>query len=164
MLYKYRVWDPKRRVVVKSRDLIFDSLPPPTLNDSRPQPTDEDEPTRQPALGHTTGSDPPASTLPYTSSLEATHDNGPTTTPHLCITVRLPGRLMKRPAVERRDESDEHCSEDKATRRFVRPRLSCAVDAFRPHAQWRIILDEAAHPPIAFSASLPAVQLRNPRH
>ena len=109
-----------------------DGLPPPTLNDSRPQPTDEDEPTRQPALGHTTGSDPPASTLPFTASVEATHDNGPTTTPHLCITVRLPRRLMKRPAVERRDESDE----DEA-RRFVRPRLSCEVDAFRPHAQWR---------------------------
>ena len=52
----YRVWDPKRRVVVESRDLVFveDGLPPPTLNDSRPQPIDEDEPTTQPALGHTT--------------------------------------------------------------------------------------------------------------
>ena len=41
----YRVWDPKRRVVVESRDLIFfeDGLLPPTLNDSRPQPIDEDD-------------------------------------------------------------------------------------------------------------------------
>ena len=39
----YRVWDPKRQVIVESRDLVFfeDGLPPPTLNDSRPQPADE---------------------------------------------------------------------------------------------------------------------------
>ena len=36
----YRVRDPKRQVIVESRDLVFfeDGLPPPTLNDLRPQP------------------------------------------------------------------------------------------------------------------------------
>ena len=72
------------------------------------------EPTTQPALDHTTepttlpaASDPPAPTLPFTASLEATHNNGPATTPHPRIILRLPERLMKRPAVECRDESDE---------------------------------------------------------
>ena len=64
----YRVWDPKRRVVVEPKDLVFfeDGLPPPTLNDSRPQLIDEDEPTTQPTLDHITepttlpaASDPP---------------------------------------------------------------------------------------------------------
>ena len=113
----YRVWDPKRRVVVESKDLVFfdDGLPPPTLNDSRSQLIDEDEPTTQPALDHITepttlpaASDLPAPTLPFTASTEATHNNGPTTTPYPRIIIRLPERLMKRPAVERRDESDEH--------------------------------------------------------
>ena len=71
--------------------LVFfeDGLPPPTLNDSHPQPADEDEPTTQPALDHTTEPttlpavpDPPAPTLPLKASPRATHDNGPTTTPH----------------------------------------------------------------------------------
>ena len=41
----YRVWDPKRRVVAESRDIVFfeDGLPPPTLNDLPPRPVDEDE-------------------------------------------------------------------------------------------------------------------------
>ena len=162
----YRVWDPKRRVVVKCKDLVFfeDGLPPPTLNDSRPQLIDEDEPTTQHALDHITepttppaASDPPAPTLSFTASTEATHDNGPTTTPYPRVIICLPERLMKRPAVERRDESDEHNgSEGEAC--FIR---SCEVDASRPHAQWRrggssamLILVEAAHPPIAFSAGL----------
>ena len=58
----YQVWVPKRRVVVEFRDFVFfeDGLPPPTLNGSRPQPADEDEPTAQPAPDCTT--EPP--TLP----------------------------------------------------------------------------------------------------
>ena len=119
----YQVWDPKRRVVVESKYLAFRS-PPPTLNDSRPQPVDEDEPTVQPTPRHTTElptlpavSDAPAPILPTTASPEATHKYGPTTTPHPCITMRLPGCWMKRPAVEHRDESDEYDgSEDEATR------------------------------------------------
>ena len=108
---------PERRVVVESKDLVFvdDGLPPPTFNDSRPQPADEDEPTTPPGLHHTTepttlpaASDPPAPALPFTASPEATHDNGPTTIPHLRVIIYLPERLMKRPAVERRDESDEY--------------------------------------------------------
>ena len=40
----YRVWDPKRRAVVESRGLVLfeGGLPPPTLNNSRPQPADAD--------------------------------------------------------------------------------------------------------------------------
>ena len=48
----YRVWDPKRRVVVESRDIVFffeDGLPPPTLNEARLQQHDADEPAAQPA-------------------------------------------------------------------------------------------------------------------
>ena len=62
--YKYegggdQIWDPKRRVT-------------PTLNNSRPQPADEDEPTAQPALDHITepttlpaAPGVPAPTLPF---------------------------------------------------------------------------------------------------
>ena len=57
--YKYdrggcRVWDPKRRVVVESRDIGFfeDDLPSPTLNDLPPRPVDEGEPVTQPVLDH----------------------------------------------------------------------------------------------------------------
>ena len=91
----------KRRVVVESRDLGFfeDGLLPPTLNDSRLQPTDEDESTVQPAPDHTTepptlpaAPDAPVPTLLFTASLEAMHDHGPTTTPHLRITIHLLGR------------------------------------------------------------------------
>ena len=41
----YRVWDPKRRVVAESRDIVFfeDGLPSPTLKDLPPRPVDEDE-------------------------------------------------------------------------------------------------------------------------
>ena len=79
----YQVWDLKRRVVVESRDLVFveDGLPPPTLNGSRPQPTNEDEPTAQSAPDYTTepptlpaARDAPAPTLLFTVSLEAMHD------------------------------------------------------------------------------------------
>ena len=91
----------KRRVVVEFRDLGFfeDGLPPPTLNDSRPQPTNEDGPTAQPAPDHTTepptlpaAPDAPAPTLLFTASLDAMHDHGLTTTPHLRIIVHLLGR------------------------------------------------------------------------
>ena len=96
-------------------------------NDSRPQPADDDEPTVQPTPDHTTElpmlptlpavSDAPAPSLPFTALPEATHEYGPTMTPHPCTTIRLPGRWMKRPAVEYRDESDEYDdSEDEATR------------------------------------------------
>ena len=102
-------------------------LPPPTLNDSRPQPADEDEPTIQPIPDHTTElptlptlsavSDAPAPILPTTASPEATHEYGPTTTPHPRITMRLPGCWVKRPSVEFRDESNEYKgSEDEAIR------------------------------------------------
>ena len=91
----------KRRVVVESRDLGFfeDGLLPPTLNGSRPQPTNEDEPTAQPTPDHTTelsalpaAPGAPAPTLLFTASLEATLDHEPTTTPHLRIIVHLLGR------------------------------------------------------------------------
>ena len=99
-------------------------MTPATLNNSRPQPADEDEPTTPLALDHTTdlttlpvASDPPAPALPFTASPEATHDDGPTTTPHPRIIIRLPERLMTKPAVERRDESDEgNGSKGEATR------------------------------------------------
>ena len=108
---------PERQVVVGSKDLVF--LPLATLNDSRPQPADEDEPTTQPALAHTTepttlpaASDPPAPALP---------------TPHPRIIICLPKRLMKGPPVDRRDESDEHDgSEDEATR--LTHDVSCVPD------------------------------------
>jgi len=50
----YRVWDPKRRVVVESRDIAFfeDSLLSPTLNDLPPRPVDEDESVAQLVLDH----------------------------------------------------------------------------------------------------------------
>ena len=37
----YRVWDPKRRVVAESKDIVFfeDGLPSPTFNDYRPGPS-----------------------------------------------------------------------------------------------------------------------------
>ena len=40
----YRVWDPEKRVIVKSRDVVFfeDSLPPPPLHSS-PMPNDDDD-------------------------------------------------------------------------------------------------------------------------
>ena len=45
----YRVWDPKRRVVVESRDIsIKNGLPPPTLNGLLHEPTIDDEPLHQP--------------------------------------------------------------------------------------------------------------------
>ena len=52
----YQVWDLKRRAVVEFRVLVLfeDGLPPPTLNGSRPQPTNEDESTAQPTPDHTT--------------------------------------------------------------------------------------------------------------
>ena len=83
---------------VRRFSFFEDGLPPPTLNDSRSQPIDEDEPTTQPALDHTTepttlpaASDPPAPTLTIHG---LTHDNGPTTTPHPRIMIHLPERLM----------------------------------------------------------------------
>ena len=102
-------------------------LPPPTLNDSRPQPADDDEPTVQPTPNHTTEfptlptlpavSDAPPPILPFLASLEATHEYGPTMTPHPRITICLPGRWMKRPAVEYRDEPNGYDgSEDEAIR------------------------------------------------
>ena len=94
----YQVWDLKRRAVVEFRDIVLfeDGLPPPTLNGSRPQPTNEDEPIAQPAPDHTTepptlpaAPDAPAPILLFTASLDAMHDHGPTTTPHLRITIHL---------------------------------------------------------------------------
>ena len=45
----YRVWDPKKRVVFESRDVVFfeDGLPPPTLNQSTTRPEDAAEPAIQ---------------------------------------------------------------------------------------------------------------------
>jgi transposase InsO family protein len=46
----YRVWDPKRKVVVESRDVIFfeDGLPPPTLRETASPTIDDDKPFVQP--------------------------------------------------------------------------------------------------------------------
>ena len=50
----YRVWDPKRQVVVESRDVVFfeDGFPSPTLNDLPPRPVDKGESVTQPVLDH----------------------------------------------------------------------------------------------------------------
>jgi len=50
----YRVWAPKRRVVVESKEIIFfeDGLLSPTLNDRPPRPFDEDESVIQLVLDH----------------------------------------------------------------------------------------------------------------
>ena len=107
----YRVWDPKRRVVVESKDIVFfeDGLPPPTLNEARLQQNDADEPVAQPAPDHIleppTPPDVPPTPQPTTTPhiAEATPDPAPdlTTTsdptPQPRIVVRLPGRWMNRP-------------------------------------------------------------------
>jgi len=52
----YRIWDPKRQVVVESTDVVFfDVLPSPTLNDLPPRPVDEGESVTQPVLDHSIG-------------------------------------------------------------------------------------------------------------
>jgi transposase InsO family protein len=105
----YRVWDPKRRVVLESRDVVFfeDGLPPPTLNNLSSQLVDDDEPVTQPVpkpiIEPATSPDavnasaPPA-TAPTTLP-EAAPESLPTPTPYPRITIRLPGRGMNRPGV-----------------------------------------------------------------
>ena len=100
----YRVWVPNRRVVVESRDLDLDffddGLPPPTLIDSIRVRTPPTRTSRPHNLHLTTPLKQRRCQLRqiFTASLEATHDNGPMTTPHPHIIIRLPERLMKRNA------------------------------------------------------------------
>ena len=128
----YQVWDPKRRVVVESRYLVFAYRRPHSTirvhsqltTRSRlysPHLTTPHHTTELPTLPTLPAvSDAPAPILPFTASPEATHEYGPTTTPHPSITMRLPGRWMKRPAMEYRDKSDEYDGpEDEATRQIL---------------------------------------------
>ena len=103
----YRVWDPKRRVVVKSRDIVFfeDGLPPPTLNTPKP-PTDDDEESvvRTPPTSTLHAPvPPPPPALPLTSPPSATTQAPLEPKSQLWITVRLPGRYM--------DMSDTHSAQ-----------------------------------------------------
>jgi len=112
----YRVWDPKRRVVVESRNIIFfvDGLLSPTLNDLPPRPVDEDGSTAQLVLDHSIKptTPPHATNAPALSPLSAATPTAlpevkqqlvSVPTPHTCITMRLPGRGMNRPAAPLRE-------------------------------------------------------------
>ena len=191
----YRVWDPKRRVVVESKDIVFfeDGLPPPTLNEARLQQNDADEPVAQPAPDHIleppTPPDVPPTPQPTTTPhiAEATPDPAPdlTTTsdptPQPRIVVRLPGRWMNRPdahpaqahgdsSARNDDDESEQDESDEEANAPTRPVHDVSYVPDFPVRTTRsglkrdgggggstmLVLDEAVHPPIAFSAGLPA--------
>jgi len=163
----YRVWDPKRRVVIESRDGLLS----PTLNDLPPRPVDEDESVKQSVLDHsikpTTPPDaanapalsPPSAATP-TALPEVTHQPVSAPIPHPRITVRLPGCGMNRPADQLHLPRELRMSPQTSTRMrrtrtrttdptrvpthlrvlsttFVRTKLPFKVDALRPLSQWR---------------------------
>jgi len=164
----YRVWDPKRRVVVESRDILFfeDGLPPPTLGKSHPQHDDEDNPVVQPPPEHVverptppTLPTPPTVPGPTSPPTETTTDHAPTQTPHPRITIRLPGRLMNRSHVEaHEDEPDERPVHDVSyvpdyPERSTRSGLTRNRRGGGGNAM--LTSYEAGPPQIAFSAGLP---------
>jgi transposase InsO family protein len=98
----YRVWDPKRKVVVESRDITFfeDGLPPPTLHQSATPADDADKPVVQqpPNIGEPTPAVkvPPLIDAPAPSSHTVPPGPSPTSQPQPRLVVRLPGRYMDR--------------------------------------------------------------------
>ena len=144
-------------------------LPPPTLNGSRPQPADEDEPTGQPTLGHTTEL-PTLPTLPMLPAVSDAPGRSYQPRPHRRQRTSMDQRRHLIHAsqclyqgAEWRDGSDEYNGSEGRShtsnpRRFVCPRLSCEVDGSAV-----LIFDKAADPPIAFSACLSPPQcMRGP--
>jgi len=117
----YRVWDPRKGVVVESRDVVFfeDGLPPPTLNESHQQSADADEAVIQPApdfsvdpptppAAHPAPMPPttPAQPMEPPASQVTMPDDAATPSPHPRITIRLPGRLMTQPRARVADDDD----------------------------------------------------------
>ena len=92
----YRVWDPKKSIVVETRDVTFyeDGLPLPTYRELAAQADDIDEPVMQvPAsepMPHTVA--PPAPPAPEPASTTVAHPEA--TQGHPRLVVRLPGKYM----------------------------------------------------------------------
>ena len=115
----YRVWDPKRRVVAESRDVVFfEQLAVAHSQQPTALPVDEGESVTQPVLDHSIiATTPPdvanAPTLSPTSAAtptalpEVTHQPVSAPIPHRRITIRLPGRGMNRPAAPTARAQDE---------------------------------------------------------
>ena len=116
----YRARDPKRQVVVKSRDIVFfeEGLPSPTLNDPPLRPVDEDEQVTPPTLDHNTSpttppdaANVPAAPPPYAATPvalpEVMHEPESAPIPRPRITMRLPGRRMNRTVIPTAQAQDE---------------------------------------------------------
>ena len=98
----YRVWDPEKRVIIKSRDVVFfeNSLPLPPLH-SLPTPNnDDDQPIVQQPPEHLCEPMPVNMKQPHkqlqqpTTMTTITHDPMPTPEPQQRLTVRLPRCYM----------------------------------------------------------------------
>ena len=120
----YRVWDPEKKVVVKSRDVVFfeDGLPSPPLHSS-PMPNDNDDQAivQQPP-DHLCEPMPVNAKQPHkqlqqstTMTTTMTQDPVPTPEPQQRLTVRLPGHYMDRPSAQQALIPDESESADTLT-------------------------------------------------
>ena len=119
----YRVWDPEKKVVVKSRDVVFfeDGLPSPPLHSS-PMPNDDDDQAiiQQPP-DHLRKPTPVNAKQPHeqlqrlTTTTTMTQDPAPTLEPQQHLTVRLPGRYMDHPSAQQAPIPDESESADTLT-------------------------------------------------
>ena len=119
----YRVWDPEKRVVVKSRDVVFfeDSLPSPPLH-SLPMPNnDDDQPIVQQPPEHLCEPMPVNTKQLHkqlqqlTTMMTMTQDPTPTLEPQQRLTVRLPRCYMDCPSAQQAPIPDKSKSADTLT-------------------------------------------------
>ena len=164
-------------------------MPSPTLDDPPLRPVDEDEQVTPPTLDHNTSPTTPPDTANVWAAPplyvatpmplpEVTPEPVSVPTPHLRITIRLPGRGMNRtvaPTARTQDDPidiDDEDADGAANEDAVPPVRPIHDILYVPSYPSKstcsglirnggggksamLILDEEAHPPIAFSAGLP---------
>ena len=120
----YRVWDPEKKVIVKSRDVVFfeDGLPSPPLHSSLTPNDDDDQAIVQQPPDHLRKPTPVNTKQPHkqlqqlmTTTMMTTQDPAPTPEPQQCLTMRLPGRYMDCPSAQQAPIPDESESADTLT-------------------------------------------------
>ena len=116
----YRVWDPEKRVIVKSRDVVFfeDGLPSPPLHSSPTPNNDNDQPIVQQPPEHLCEPMPVNAKQPHEHLQQLmtmtmmTQDPTPTPEPQQRLTVRLPRCYMDHQSAQQAPIPDESKSAD----------------------------------------------------
>jgi len=139
----YRVWDPKGKVVVESRDILFyeDGLPPPTLSEARTQP---------PPVVHAIDDEPLAEPVSIQQPPPVDPEPLQPVGAHPRITIRLPGRRMPVPSAEIRGNDVTLVPDYPAG--STRSGLTRGGEVEEGDAM--LTLEGESHP-VAFSAGLP---------